>query len=770
MEDGKYVGVGTERVDALGKVTGRTKYASDLKVPHMCYGRILYSAYPRARVIHIDTELAESVPGIKRIITHKEIPGNNLFGYDTHHRPLLVKEGEETRFVGDAVALVVAESLEAADVALERIKVDYEVLPPISTPQESLAEGAYRIHPGKDESAYKSNPEAVGNICYQTNLIHGDISEGFRKAEVIVEDTFFTSRQEHAFLETEAGLAYTDELGVLHVLSAIQDPYVLLEEISYALGISKSKIHVKGITAGGAFGGKLHNTIQVHLAAMAYLSGVPVKLVLSREESFFAHPKRHPQEIWVKIGSTRNGEIQAIEAEIIADAGPYSSRTPEVIGLTVSAIIGPYSIPNVKVVGKAVYTNNTDSDAFRGFGAPQAAVAREGILDKLARTLKINPLELREKHFLKPDEKTIAPLRGDSPVSLETLKKEIVERMGPWPDTLLGSNEQVGRSICFDMPVFDVSSIPVLGKSGVGAAVELFSDASAIVYAGGCEMGQGITTVLAQITAEELGLEMNRVLVEMQDTSTCPPSGRTSASRATYVLGNAALLATEKIRNTLLERAAKLLEIGKDDLILEEGRIVVKGSPSRSVSLAKVAKACSDEGIILREQGWYKYPEARLMYGHTFMVSGADVSVDLNTGEIRILKLVNVHDTGKVINPVMAKGQQLGGSVQAIGYVLLEDFIVREGNVMTPSLAEYSIPTAMDLPEEFVSESIETPYPTGPYGAKGLAEHSLNTTAPAILNAIANATGCDMSKLPVYPEHILEAVGKAKSDQQKKGG
>jgi len=758
MEKRRYVGAGTTRVDALGKVTGKTKYASDIKVPGMCYGRILYSAYPRARVVHIDTGPAESVFGIKQIVTHKDIPGNNLFGYDVHHRPLLVREGEETRFLGDAVALVVAETPEAADKALKRIKVAYEVLRPICTPRESLAEEAYRVHPEEVQSAYKSNPEAAGNICYQTNLVHGDIAEGFEKSDVIVEDTFLTSRQEHAFLETEAGIAYVDELGMLHILSTVQDPYALLEDISFALGIPKSRIHVKGITAGGAFGGKLHNTIQVHLAAMAYVSNVPVKLVLTREESFFAHPKRHAQEIWIKIGSTRQGNIQAVQAGIIADAGPYSSRTPEVLGLTVSAIIGPYSIPNVRVVGKAAYTNNTDADAFRGFGAPQAAVAREGILDKLARALRMNPLELREKHFLKPGEKTIAPLRGESPVSLEELKKKIVERMGPWPDAEAGPDERIGRGICFDMPVFDVSSIPVLGKSGAGAAVELFSDASAVVYAGGCEMGQGVTTVLAQIAAEELGLDMKRVLVEMQDTWTCPPSGRTSASRATYVLGNALILATEKIRNTLLDRASKMLEIGREDLELEHAMIVAKGSPSRGISLEKVARACSDEGLILREQGWYKYPEARLMYGHTFMVSGADVSVDLKTGRVRILKLVNVHDTGKVMNPVMARGQQLGGSIQAVGYVLTENFIVQEGRVMTPSLAEYTIPGALDVPEVFISESIETPYPTGPYGAKGMAEHSLNTTAPAVLNAIANAIDRDISTVPVYPEHILDAL------------
>ena len=359
--------------------------------------------------------------------------------------------GEETRFVGDAVALVVGETLEIAADAIKKIKVEYDVMPPLASAKDSISEGVYQVHTETGKSAYKSNPAARGNICYQTRLIHGDVVRAFEQSEVVVEDTYATSRQEHAFLETEAGIALVDGQGILHILSAIQDPYVLLEDISYALGVPKSRIHIKGITAGGAFGGKLHNTIQVHLAAMAYISRVPVKLVLDRHESFIAHPKRHSQEIWIRIGSSQDGSIGAIEADIIADAGPYSSRTPEVLGLTVSAIVGPYSIPNVKVVGRAAYTNNVDADAFRGFGAPQAALAREGILDKLARALGMNPLSLRKKNFLKPGEKTIAPLRGDSPVSLDLLSNRIAEKMGPWPVSKRG-NLRVGRAVCFDMP------------------------------------------------------------------------------------------------------------------------------------------------------------------------------------------------------------------------------------------------------------------------------------------------------------------------------
>jgi len=752
---GKYVGAEVDRVDAIGKVTGETKYADDLRLPNMHYGKILFSPYPRARVLHIDTRSAEALPGVRKIITAKDISGNNLYGYEIHHHPLLVGEGQETRFVGDSIALVVAETPEAADQALENIEVDYEVLTPLTSPREAKAEGAYQIHPG-----------SRGNICCRRELIHGDIAAGFKNSEVIVEHTYFTSRQEQAFLETESGVAYVDDSGMLHIFSSLQDPYDVLEDVCYALGIPKNRIHVKGTIVGGGFGGKLITTIEVHLAAMAYLARVPVKLVFGREESFIFHPKRHPDEIHIKVGSTRDGKIQALQAEVVSDAGPYSGRTPEVLGLTVSALVGPYGISSVHLTGQAIYTNNLDSGAMRGFGAPQAAVARESILDKLAGTLEMDPLELRQKNFLKPGQETLSPVLGDSPVSLELLKDQILEKMGPLPEVFPEQNKRVGRGFCFDMPVFDVSAIPVLGKSGVGIAVEIFSDASACVYAGGTELGQGITTVLAQIAAEELGLPINKVFVEMSDTWTCPRAGRTSASRLTYVLGNALLLATEKIRNTLLNRAAKMLEVSKDELILEHGKIKAKGSPSKGVGLQEVATVCSNEGLKLREEGWFKYPEDRYMYGHTFMASAADVVVDLVTGEITILKLVNIHDSGKVINPILAKGQLYGGSLQALGYALTENLIVEEGKLITPSFSEYLIPTAMDIPEEFVADAVETPYPTGPYGAKGLAEHALNSTTPAILNAISNAVDIDLTTIPVYPEHILEVIRAKETDQQ----
>jgi len=747
MTEQRIVGKGVERVDARAKVMGQTIYAGDIRLPGMHYGKIVFSPHPRARVLGSDCSAAEAMPGVRKVITARDLPGSNLYGYEVAHRPVLVPIGGETRYVGDAVAMVVAETQELACQAAAAVSVRYDVLQPLTSPAQAMEPGAHLIHSG-----------SPGNRCCHRQFSKGDVESGFRAAEVIVEETYDTPRQEQAFLEPESGVAYQDRSGVLHVMSCLQDPYGVAEDIHIGLGIPKSKIHVKGTPVGGGFGGKLNTTIQVHLAAMAHLTGVPVMLVLEREESFIFHAKRHPAEIHLRIGAGRDGVIHALEGKVIADAGPYSGRTPEVVGLLMSALVGPYRIPNVSTQADAIYTNNLDSGAFRGFGAPQAAIARECLLDRLARVLGMDPLELRRKNFLKPGDQPASAMLGDSSVSVDILTQRILERLGPKPSVPEHSRKRIGRSICFDMPVFDVGAIPVLGKSGVGAAVEVHSDGSVSVYAGGTELGQGITTVLAQIAAEQFGLTMGSVLVEMSDNWTCPRAGRTSASRLSFGLGNAVLRAIERLRETLAARALKLLEVPPGELVFEDTRIGTKGMPAGSLFFAEVARACSESGDNLREEGWFRASEGRYMYGHTFMAAAADVEVDLDTGETQVLKVVNVLDMGHVLNPVMAYGQLYGGAIQALGYGLMEDMTTSDGLPTSPSFAQYMIPTAMDVPDEFMSDAVETPYSAGPFGAKGIGEAALNCTTPTLLNAIADALGTEVKAIPIGQEHILAAV------------
>lgn len=749
MTDLSIIGKGVHRVDARGKVTGHTRYASDMRLPGMHFGKIVFSPHPRARVLEIDCRAAESMSGVRKVITARDLPGSNRYGYGVAHRPLLVALGEETRYVGDAVAMIVAESEELARQAAKAVVVRYEVLAPLTSPREAMQPGAYRIH-----------PEAEGNRCYQREFACGDVDASFQNVDVVVEQTYITPRQEQAFLETEAGVAYQDDLGVLHVMSCLQDPYGVAEDIHLALAIPKSLIHVKGTPVGGGFGGKLNTTIQVHLAAMTCLAKVPVMLELTREESFDFHAKRHPVEIHLRLGAGRDGTIHALDGEVIADVGPYSGRSPEVVGLTMSALLGPYRIANARTRVDGIYTNNLDSGAFRGFGAPQAAIARECLLDKLARTLDMDPLELRQKNFLRPGDRPTSPMLGESPVSIELLTKRILALLGPKPTAPENSTKRIGRSICFDMPVFDVGEIPVLGKAGVGAAVQVHSDGGVTVFAGGTELGQGITTVIAQVVAEQFSLPMEQIRVEMSDSWICPRAGRTSASRLTFGLGNAVLEATARLRKALISQAAKLLEVAAEDLIFDGSRICPKGQPEKGLAFAEVAEICSDRGGNLREEGWFRGTGDRYMYGHTFMAAAADVEVDIATGEMQILKLVNVLDMGKMLNPVMAYGQLYGGAIQAMGYGLMENMVTVDGRSKTPSFAQYMIPTAMDLPLQFVAEAVETPYPTGPFGAKGIGEAALNCTTPTLFNAIADALGIEITEMPVGQEQILAAIHK----------
>ncbi len=755
MSNSDIIGRGVPRVDALGKVTGQTRYAGDFRVAGMQHGKLVFARYPRANVVTIDTSAAQRMPGVTMVITARDLPAGKRWGYDVAHRPVLVGEGEQTRYLGDVVAMVVAETDELAARAAAAVAVHYEVLPPLTAPRQAMAPGAYEMH-----------AEAPGNRCCTREFKHGDVAAGFAAADVVVEHTYFTPRQEQAFLETEAGVAWRDDMDVLHVYSSLQDPYGVADDIHLGLGLPKAKIHIKGTPVGGGFGGKLHTTIQVHLAAMAWLARVPVMLVLEREESFIFHAKRHPTEIRLKLGARRDGTLLALEGEVIADAGPYSGRSPEVVGLTMSALPGPYRVPNIATRAQAIYTNNLDSGAFRGYGAPQAAIARECLLDKLARKLGLDPLELRRRNFLQPGDRPASTLFGDSPVSLAELTERVLQKMGS-PPPPAAPHIRVGRSICFDMPVFDVGAIPVLGKAGVGATVEVQSDGGISVHAGGTELGQGITTILAQMAAEQFGVGLDAVNVEMSDNWGSPRAGRTSASRLTFGLGNALLLASAPLRKTLLSRAAQILERPIEDLELADGLVKSHSSPERTIRFAEVAKACSDRGDCLREEGWFRSGEDRYMYGHTFMAAGADVSVDTETGEIEVLKLVNVLDMGKVLNPVMAYGQLYGGAMQSLGFGLMEDMRTEGSVPKTPSFAEYVIPTALDAPVEYIADAVEQPYPTGPYGAKGIAEAALNCTTPTLLNAINAAIGVDVDAVPVDQEKVLMALRRRKSEVQR---
>jgi len=743
------VGQKISRIDALDKAVGKLQYAGDLAFPGMLYGKAFFSARPHARILSIDFSEAQRLEGVVRIFTASDIDGSNGFGATKPHQPVLVPLGGVARFLGDALALIVAQKEEIAEEAAQLIHAEYEDLPGVFSIEESLRPGAPQIH-----------SDAPGNICATQEMIIGDIASGFERSDVIVNEWVSTSRQEHAYLETEAGVGTVDNQGQIVLYSCVQDPHYFASEIAQAIGIPMSQLRVVGTSLGGGFGGKDDVTLQVFVALAVKKLRRPVKMVYTREESFISSVKRHPMKIRVKLGATKDGKITALEGEIFADAGPYSGRSPVVMTVASHSFSGPYCIPNLKVVAKALYTNNPVGGACRGYGQPQSSFAREVVMDRLAQALQMDPTELRRKNFLKQGDPVGTRLVNlDSPVSMPKVLDSALELAGP-PRTSTNPHRVFGRGIACTMPLFDIAALPSLGLLGAGVAVQLMSDGTLKVYSTAVEMGQGITTVLNLITAKEFGLTGEEISVGLGDTDLAQKSGPTTASRQTYVSGNALLLALGRLKERITAKAAQLLEEDPKRLVFRDGEIV-SPEKERGISLKELAKKCYYEGVNLREESWFKATHA--MIGHTFMATVADVEVDLKTGTVSIIQLVNAHDTGCAINPDGVRGQLIGGSVQSLGWALSEDFITERGYNQTVSFAEYLIPTAMDIPDVKAS-FLEDPYPTGPYGAKGVGEHATVSTTPAIVNAINHATGCFFGELPVASEKIfLEIKGKSAS-------
>jgi len=748
-EIGKYV----KSVDGPDKARGRTWFAADMAFPNMAYGKVYFSERAHARILSLDLSEAEQMKGV-RIFTAKDIKGSNGFGATKPHQPVLVPVEGVARFLGDPLAIVVAEEEEIAKKALGRIQVEYEDLPGVFSIEEALRPDAPRIH-----------PDAPDNICGTHEVVLGDVERGFQGSDIVVEEWISTSRQEHAYLETEAAVGTLDSQGQILLYSCIQDPHYFAADIAQAIGIPMNQLRVIGTSLGGGFGGKDDITLQCFVVLAVNYLRRPVKMVYTREESFLSSVKRHPMKIRVRIGAKRDGRLLALEGEILSDAGPYSGRSPVVITVAAHSFSGPYLIPNLRIVAKALYTNNPVGGACRGYGQPQSSFAREVVIDRLARTLKIDPVELRRRNFLKQGDPVGTRLVTlDSPVSMPQVLNQALQSAGPLRGATAASRLS-GRGVACAMPLFDIAALPSLGLLGAGVTVQLMSDGTLKIYSTAVEMGQGITTVLVQIAAKELGLPGEKISVILGDTDVAQKTGPTTASRQTYVSGNALLMAMANLKARILRKASRLMSEDPGGLEFRDGEIVSSQSKKR-IALDELAKKCYYDGIDLREQSWFRATHATI--GHTFMATVADVEVDLQTGTILVTQLVNGHDIGRAVYPAGVRGQLIGGSIQSLGWAFLEDFVTRKGYNQTLSLSEYLIPTAMDIPE-MKTCIVEAPYPTGPYGAKGVGEHATVSTTPAILNAINAATGCFFTELPVTAEKIFLELRRRQEITQNEG-
>ncbi len=783
---GQVVGRSLPRPDAHAKVTGTARYAGDLSFPGMLHAAVVRSAYPHARVVRLEVEAARALPGVVAVLTAADIPGRVHHGIIRRDWPALVGVGEKVRYIGDALAVVVAEMLAQAEAAREAVQVDYEVLPGVFSPQEGLREGAPAVHEG-------------GNLLKEIRVRKGDVAAGLAQAEVVVEGTFSTPTIEHAFLEPEAAVALppstgpslspswppeqqgadrSESAGVLTLFVGSQIPFADREQVAAALALPLERVRVVQPAVGGAFGGKEDISVQIHAALAAYHTGRPVKLVLGREESIRVHPKRHATTIALQVGATREGKLTAVRAEIWGDAGAYASLSEAVMTRTATHAAGPYVVPNVWVDCHAVYTNNPPSGAMRGFGVPQSAFAMETALDMLAEKLGLHPLELRRRNALHVGAVTATgQLLRDSVGLPETIDRvdEAVRALGEEALVPAGPHKRRGWGFACTM-----KNVGLGGGAAdtAGATVLAKEDGRVEVRIGAAEIGQGVVGIAAQIAAEVLGVLPAEVDMVVGDTALTPDGGATTASRQTFVTGNAVRLAAEQVRGILAAVAAEQLEAPPDRLVFGGGEIRAAG---RAMGLAEAVRLAGDSGLRssfpLGEGGQgeglgaavgatYIYtPPATTALGEPgddhfafgFATQAALVEVDTQSGAVQVLRVIAAHDVGRAINPRAVVGQMEGGVAMGMGYALSEELVLEEGHIRNGDLRRYKVPRSVSMPE-VTPILVEATSAEGPFGAKGVGEITSIPTAPAITNAIYAAVGVRVRQLPCTAERLKEEL------------
>jgi selenium-dependent xanthine dehydrogenase len=755
------IGQALPRPDAVAKTTGAAQYAADLCFPDMLHAKVLRSKYPHAKVLRVDTAAAQAYPGVVRVLTAADVPAAKNHGVVRQDWPVLAYD--KVRYIGDAVAVVVAESEETAAKALDLIQVDYCPLLYVGSPTEALAAGAPLVH----ES---------GNLLKHIVVNKGNLEAGFAQAFYVTEREYDIPSADHAFLEPEAGVARLDEEGNVLVHVGSQIPFGDREQIAQSLGLPLNQVRVIQTPVGGAFGGKEDISVQIHVALAAWITRRPVKLVYTREESMLAHPKRHAAWIRLKMGVTSDGRVVALKAEILGDAGAYASLSEAVMTRMATHAAGPYAIPNIAIDCKAVHTNNIPTGAFRGFGVPQSNFAIESQMDIMAHELGISPLEIRRRNALRVGSTTATgQLLRESVGLIETINQveAAVKRLDP--EACILEPYPVGCT------PGDRSESPWARAWGVacgykntglgggipdsaGAAVEIGLDGRVKVRAGAAEVGQGLVGVVGQIAAEELGTEYAQVDVLLADTALTPDGGATTASRQTFVTGNAVRLAARQVRESIARAVAEELDAAPESLLFRGSKVYAPGQElggeQSYVTLAQAATIAQREGRDLRADVVYTPPptvplgqEGDAHFAFSYATQAAEVKVNMQTDEVRVLRIVAAHDVGRVINPLSLSGQIEGGVVMGLSLALREDLQQMGGIPQATNLAKYKIATAADKPEITVL-FVEDPVSAGPYGAKGVGEITLIPTAAAIVNALYNAGAGRIYSLPVTPQKI----------------
>jgi xanthine dehydrogenase molybdenum-binding subunit len=730
---GAAVGQPLPNPNARAKIEGKARFTDDYDFPGMLYARTLRAGIPHARIRSIDTSAASDVAGVRAILTHEDVPGHNRHGLVIDDWPVLCDD--KVRYAGDAIAIVAADSEEIATRAIELIVVDYEELPVIASAIDAAKAGADEVHEGRED----------GNLLKHIKVDKGDVEQGFADADIIIDRTYRTQTTEHLFLEPECsigvpagydprefggerdaaslrGEAATHDKTTIYVGSQI--PYADRDQAAAALGVEPEQVRVVATLTGGGFGGKEDITGQIHVALLAEKTQRPVKMLYSRAESLLVHPKRHPTLIRIRTGAKSDGTLTAVEATLYGDAGAYASLSEKVLTRATTHAAGPYDVPNVKVDCFAMYTNNVPSGAFRGFGVTQSCFAVESNMDAIAEALQLDPVEIRHINALDVGRTTsTGQVLRDSAGLRECIDKVAVDMRS---DDFRWRWEEGSSRLAWGLAVaYKNTGLGGGAPDKASAEVEVWVgvDTRAEVRISSAEMGQGLPGVLAACAAEELGIPADNVNVLLGDTDYCPDGGPTTASRQSFVSGNA-------VRHAAQEACAAI-------------------SNGRSHALVRYD---------------YEAPETQplgtggdMHFAFSFAAQAALVEVDTTTGEVHVRRIVAAHDVGRALNPLTLQGQIEGGIVMAMGYTLTEHYIQEQGMPWTNILARYKVPSIVHTPP-ITSYVVEHNAATGPFGAKGVGELPSIPTSPAITNAIYRATGVRVQSLPVDQDTLLHAM------------
>ena len=762
------VGRGIPRLETGDKITGGAVYCDDMTRPGMLYGAILASPHAHARITGYDVSAALALDGVAAVVTGPDIGANPIGPFIKDETALAVGK---VRYMGEPVAAIAAVDLETARKAAGLIEIGYEALPAVFTPEEATARGAPVLHEGFADYVKMFEAESAPNVMAVIEIVEGDVGAAWEKCAAVVEGTYETQAQAHSYMEPCSALAEIDANGKITVWSSNQSVFHVQAFVADALAMPMSKVRCVTPQVGGAFGGKMEQTVQPAAAALARATGRPVKVTLSREQDFEMIRSRHPGKVWMKTGAAADGTLLAREVGIVLDAGAYADDSPGVAGIAALFCRGPYRIDNVAIEARPVYTNKLRAGAFRGFGGPQVAIAGETQIDEIADALGMDPIDLRLKNAVQPGSEWMIGLALNKAGLGECLER--VRAASDWDRRRRagGNGSGARRGI-------GVACVPhISGVLTSGAIIRVLEDGTAVLNTGAVDNGQGSDTVLVQICAEALGLEVGDVSMATPDTDGSPYNWGTTASRVTYMAGRAVVKAAEEVVAKLKQRAAVMMECAEEDLELRPGgRIGIAGVPEAEVRFRDISGFShwvAGGPVIGTDSLAYDGPDFDPKRGFVkgfpfgkigawiFAAQAVEVEVDEATGRITPLGVWSAHDVGRAINPMAVEGQIEGGVVQGLGYALYEEMVWDSGRLANPSFMDYKIPGTMDVPPRIETILVEDADEDGPFGAKGIGEPPIVGIAPAVSNAVAHATGLRLKRLPMTPERVLRALRQA---------